>query len=361
MPGNDDDPLGRDGFIVTMDLTTRLTTVMPVKGAKAKDAVAALKDYIDHYPTPSIVIADGGTSFKGEFLAFCESKNIRIISSTPYNSKGRGAIERVVGRVKRAVRSILPDNRKLLWAEVLPEIVNVLRTMPHEGLGGLSPEEVAFATPPPPRISAFLGVPVTNANIGDVIDACIATRTLTTMSTEVQALLNKARHDATIIEMVFKVGDTVAVYIPTRESALHSFWHAPHVITADHGGGFYQHAELLAGNVPGTKSNAHASRIIPNNMDRTDATLEMQKKLPIGYHVVEAITDGPREADGRFLVKWALLPNPTWEPAEALRGENHFKAYCAAHNLAPKTGQPLRARTRGGERARTKTQPTATA
>ena len=330
-----------NGFILVVDSNTRIATATVTNGSKASDAVAALKDFINHFSLPRLVSADGGPTFRGDFAIFCEKHGIERLDATPYNPKGRGIVERLGGVIKHALSRMLPDHAKAKWASHLPEVMNTLRTMPHAGLGGLSPEQVAFATSPTPRITAFANVPITDRNRGELIDACMALRSITTVCSEVQSLTTKARHDALLSDETFRVGDTVAVYNPHRETSLHSFWNAPHVITRDLGNGFYTHAELLPGNVHGTESNAHAGRIIPFSMDRTDATLEMQKKLPPGYHTVETILEGPRDTDGRFLVKWALLPNPTWEPAEALRGVNQYQAYCAEHNLAPKTGQPL--------------------
>jgi hypothetical protein len=342
------DDAGNSGMLVLVDGGSRLVKCF-VGSTKAEVAVAALRDWRLHYPKPQCIIADGGPTFSGAFAAYCAKEGIDIPEATPYHPRGRGIAERAGKTIKEAVSRILPLGRRLDWAEALPAVVQLLRELPHEGLGGFSPAEVAFVGAPTRRPLIYLGQRVGEDTWGDLINATLALRTLTELASEVQSVKGKSRHDAAMVETKYKVGDTVAVWYPLRETSLDSFWRAPHAILADLDNGFYRHAPLLAGGVTGDASVAHASRLRHYNMDRTSPSLEHQKKLPVGYHVVEEILAGPRAEDGRFQVKWAFVALETWEPAEALRGEAHFIKYCADHSLMPSTGQPFRARTRGGK------------
>ena len=72
---------------------------------------------------------------------------------------------------------------------------------------------------------------------------------------------------------------------------------------------------------------------------RTTADAEHARKLPEGYHVVEAVLDGP-SVDGMFLVKWMGGGEPKWELPQELRAVVKFQAYCEQHHL-DKAGKPL--------------------
>ncbi len=103
-------------------------------------------------------------------------------------------------------------------------------------------------------------------------------------------------------------------------------------MTADLGNSFFTVCEVLAGDALGTPVDLHASRILAFDWRRTTADAEHARMLPEGYHVVEAVLDGPRE-DGMFLVKWVGVGEPKWELPHELRAVVKFQAYCEQHRL----------------------------
>jgi len=347
------DDNGFSGFFIVVDPATRLALLHVVKDTSAAGATAALELWARVYPTPGIVSVDGGPSFKGAFVAACDKLDIKLDVGTPYNHQGRGTVERLGGVVKAALKRMLPPGSKLDWRVALPTLASLVNTTPHAGLGGLTPHDVAFVMPAAPRPAALLGVRVTPKSWAEVMDATVALRKLTELCSEVATLGAKARHDMVVREHKYEKGDWALLWYPDRQTSLDAFYRGPYEIVKHEGGDFYQLREVLAGDaLATTATTAHAARIVPFIRDRTSAAVEHQRKLPEGYHVIEDIVDGPREGDGRFLVKWAFLASPTWEPFEALRGGVRFKEYCAANDLLHTTGLPPLARTRGGKAVR---------
>ena len=105
--------------------------------------------------------------------------------------------------------------------------------------------------------------------------------------------------------------------------------------------------ELLAEDNLGVPVECHASRLIHFNGSRTSGTAEHVRKLDGEHFVVESVLDGPREPDGRFLVKWLGVTEPRWEAQSSeLRAVLKFKAYCAEKKMTL-MGKPLSTAVRG--------------
>jgi len=131
-----------------------------------------------------------------------------------------------------------------------------------------------------------------------------------------------------------QVGELVLRYVGEREHSLSPHYQGPFRVTAAYGNDFYQVCELLAEEALGEPVECHGSRLIRFNGSRTSGTAETLRKLDEHTFIVEGVLDGPREEDGRFLIKWLGVAEPRWEAQSTeLRKVLKFKAYCGRKGL----------------------------
>ena len=107
--------LSREGFIglcITVDLASRAAVFFPVRDFPAASASAALSDWARRWGYPLVIHSDGGPAFaSAEFEKFAAGHGALPDIGTPRHPRGRGQVEGLVGRVKRALRSLLPQGQ----------------------------------------------------------------------------------------------------------------------------------------------------------------------------------------------------------------------------------------------------------
>ena len=335
------------GAVLVVDACSRVCQFTPVANMTAETAVAALERWTCTWGFPAMVHSDNGTHFTGEvFKDFLARHGIAQDLGTPHHSRGRGLVERLVGKLKAGLQRLLPQGRALEWYKVLADLERRVNRMPHRGLGGISPfdylvkghRQLQDWMSPLTMGVDYLDTPQSEEDLGLVLDAL---RQIADWCGEIDTLKRAVESQGVYKEFTAKEGDLVLRYVGVRENSLHPFYQGPFRVSEDYGNGFYQVRELLADDNLGTPVECHASRLIHFDGSRTSGTAEHVRKLDSETFVVEKVLEGPREPDGRFLVKWLGVTEPRWEAqSRELRAVLKFKAFCAENRLTL-MGKPL--------------------
>ena len=331
---------GYSKVIIMVEAALRICMLVPVKDEDGATSAAALHEWRKVYPGPSMVHTDGGPAFKAAFIDYCATARIGLDRGTAYNSRGRGLVERLVKKVKDALRRVLPTGRLDDWVDALGDVQILLNRLPHAGLGGLSPQQLGMLAVEPLFPHAFKGKALDPQAWEDLMDGLRYARAITEICGEVDEVKRKLAYDAATTVFPVRLGDWFLVYHNERDNSLQSFFRGPFQVTDEGSGGFCTVAPVLAGDKLGNERlQVHVGRLWPFNAERTSSDLEHQKRLPAGYGVVKAITAHRQHALGvQVQVQWLMLEKPTWEFVAAMRergvGYNAvYKEYCTANGL----------------------------
>jgi transposase InsO family protein len=359
---------GHTAIFIMMCLATRYCWASAVDTADSAEAARQLDRWRAAFGAPELFLSDGGTTIcKGEVPKWCTRHNVRLDVGTPHNSKGRGAVESMVGRVKRALRALLPPredgNTPRNWDVLLPGLQFCMNNIPMQERGGFTAAQLALVGPRSP--AELLGtMPVARSeehDLFELINATVAARQWAALSLGVRGVYAKAKYD-TALEVYNpstgdanpSVGEWLLVFRP--DSGLGHHWHGPFkVLNVEAVGGrptgFITIAEVLGGIEPGEPGyprtgkpmETHIDRTWPFDASRLTATFLHQRKLPMGWGILRRIISGPTAAgsqhgEGRFHVEWATRAQ-TWEPAAALAHSVVFQEFCEKNHLSAE-GKP---------------------
>lgn len=354
---------GHPAAFIMMDLSTRYCWVTEVNTADSAQAALQLDRWRAAFGTPELFLSDGGSTIcKGEVPKWCARHGVRLDVGTPHNSKGRGAIESMVGRVKRSLRALLPPredgraNRN--WHELLPGLQFAMNNIPMQERGGFTASQLALVGSRSP--AELLGtLPVAKGpehDLFEMINCATAAREWASLSLGIRGVHAKQKYDAALEvynpitgDANPSVGEWLLVFDP--DSGLGHNWRGPYkVLNVEMNDGrptgFVTIAEVLGGIEPGEKGyprtgkpmETHIDRTWPFDASRLTATFLHQRKLPMGWGILRRIISGPSPAgsqhgEGRFHVEWATRAL-TWEPAAILAHSVVFQEYCVKHGLS---------------------------
>lgn len=332
------------GLLVQVDKASRVVLLTVVPSYSSDTVIAGYRRWRSLFGTPSKYSTDGGRHFASDAVTrFLDGDGVAHDVGTPYHPRGRGTVERYVGRLKQLLRRVLPPGQPHLWPAVIDEIQYLLNSLPNRALAGRSAFEYLYGVAPRRRLVADL-LPTPSSSqaqeIEDRLTLIASLRWLCDACSGTLAYLRAADSAKQFDEIHYDVGDTIALFYPDRENALaEGFYRGPYRVS-DTDGDFYVVREVLANNVLGKGVRTHVSRMLPYNTTRASDVQLHQAKLPDGYFVVKSVVDGPRP-DGRFQVAWHHTADLTWEPPSALWSCAQYAEYCATHGLEL-TGVPKR-------------------
>jgi len=130
-------------------LTSYAMTV-PVPKLTAKWAKYVLRIWCYRYGFPNTIVTDNGSSFAGEFKAYCYKHNIDIAYASVHYPETNGKIERYQGVVFTWIAKELYADRVSAdrWVDCLEKAVWSWNTQEKEGLFGASPYRMVFGQDP---------------------------------------------------------------------------------------------------------------------------------------------------------------------------------------------------------------------
>jgi transposase InsO family protein len=367
---------GHTAIFIMMDLATRYCWASAVDTADSEQAVRELDRWRAAFGVPEIFLSDGGSTIsKGEVPKWCGLHGVKLDVGTPHNAKGRGAIESMVGRLKRSLRALLPpreDGRAPRnWHVFLPSLQFAMNNIPMQERGGFTASQLALVGSR--SLAELLGtIPKATDpehDLFELMNMATAARAWAALSLGIRGVHAKAKYDAALEvynpatgDANPNVGEWLLVFDP--DSGLGHNWRGPFKVlnveqANGHPTGFITIAEVLGGIEPGEPGyprtgkpmETHIDRTWPFDASRLTATFLHQRKLPMGWGVLRRIISGPSPAgsqhgEGRFHVEWATRIH-TWEPAAALAHSVVFQEFCEKNHLTAE-GKPRKGKGKGG-------------
>ena len=257
----------------------------------------------------------------------------------------------MVGRFKRAVKSLLPQGRLDQWPSVIDTITTAYMACPQVGMAGYSPFEYLTGIKNDFGV-LFDGTPTAQQR-EDALQAVACIRDIVDFFTELRAVKRAAANPPDPLLPRFTVGEWVLVFNPTlKQNSLTPAYQGPYRIKTveDNGSGgptgWLTVAEIMAGDTEAVPREAkpitlHSNRLWPFDHSRTDADAEHARRLGPQDVIVERILDGP-DLDGKFLVKWRNVPEPRWEWPGGLAHLVLYKEYLEQHGMVQgRGGRPI--------------------
>ena len=300
------------GAVAIVDACSRVCQFTPVMDKTAATAVLCLERWIGTWGPPAMVHCDNGSHFTGEdFTSFLAREGIAQDPGTPHHSRGRGLVERLVGKLKSGLQRLLPQGKLLDWPKVVVELERRVNRMPHKGLAGASPFDYLILghrqrldiLAPMSGLQGWMGTPQEEEDLALVLDSLRQVADWCGEITAVQRAIDSAR----VLETPkMSVGDWVLKFAAQRANSLEPMYQGPFCVTADLANLFFTVNEVLAGDALGVPVDVHVSRLLPFDRRRTTADAEHARKLPEGYHVVETVLEGPVRMDFFWSSGWAL-------------------------------------------------------
>lgn len=122
-------PSGHHLFVI-VDYYSRFTEVEIMEKIDSARAIAKLKIIFARFGLPLSITADNGRQFVShEFKNFCETNNIKLISTTPYWPQQNGEVERQNRSLLK--RLAISQEAKRDWKDDLNQYLLMYRSSPH--------------------------------------------------------------------------------------------------------------------------------------------------------------------------------------------------------------------------------------
>lgn len=134
-------PSGHHLFVV-IDYYSRFVEVQTVKKIDSNEIIKKLTEIFARFGFPETLVADNGRQFiSEEFKAYCDTNDIKLISTIPYWPQQNGEVERQNRSILK--RLIISQCFKRDWQADLQEYLHMYRSTPH-CTTGKTPSELMF-------------------------------------------------------------------------------------------------------------------------------------------------------------------------------------------------------------------------
>lgn len=128
-------PRGNEYILVITDHFTRWSDAFPLRAATAENVVKVLDERVfSYFGVPEIIHSDQGSQFESQLMQeFCRIWGCDKTRTAPYRPQANGICERLNRTIADALRSLLLDKdyKPKDWDLLLPQIMRVLRAVPH--------------------------------------------------------------------------------------------------------------------------------------------------------------------------------------------------------------------------------------
>lgn len=127
-------------FLVVVDAHSKWVDVYHTSGTTSKDTIRCLQHSFAQFGLPISIVSDNGPCFTAaEFKQFCTSNGVRHITSAVYKPSTNGLAEKMVGSLKKVLRTTSNTNIQL----TIDRFLFNYRLTPHTTTG-VSPAELMF-------------------------------------------------------------------------------------------------------------------------------------------------------------------------------------------------------------------------
>ena len=141
-------------YILTcIDHYTKHAMAYATERCDAKSVVDKIEQYCCTFGIPSRILTDNGTSFTAKaFKIFCETFGIKAETSTPYNPKNQGLVEKFNGTLSKMIATYNGDSD---WDQYINLCVFAYNTAVHKSTK-ITPHEAIFGMPANTTFSSLL-------------------------------------------------------------------------------------------------------------------------------------------------------------------------------------------------------------
>lgn len=122
-------PTSHNLFVI-IDCYSPFLEIEIMKKIDSTEAIKRLRNIFARFGLPLTITADNGRQlFSDEFKAFCESNNIKLITTTPYWPQQNGEVERQNRSILK--RLVIAHQTGKNWREELNDFLFMYRATPH--------------------------------------------------------------------------------------------------------------------------------------------------------------------------------------------------------------------------------------
>ena len=143
-------------ILTVIDLATRYPVAVPMRRVDVQTTCTELVEIFASYDVPEEIVHDNGGNFTAQLMEeVLGTMGIQQIRTSPYHPEANGAIERMHGTLKKALKKA--GSKASTWDRWLPYVLYTLRTTVHDATG-FSPFHLLFGRRPDTPISSFRGI-----------------------------------------------------------------------------------------------------------------------------------------------------------------------------------------------------------
>jgi hypothetical protein len=134
-------PVSRNGnrhLLVITEYATKYAMAIPIKDKTAMTVADALWDHwICYFGTPERLISDNGGEFTGEDMgkALIEVSKIRAHTTTPYNPRANGQVERFNKTLANGLAKFIGNEEQANWDSYVATVCMTYNTTKHSATG----------------------------------------------------------------------------------------------------------------------------------------------------------------------------------------------------------------------------------
>ena len=144
---------GHRYLLTAIDLATRYPVATPLRRVDATTTANALVEIFSTFGVPVEIQHDNGGNFTSQLLQeVLTTLGIHSISTSPYHPQSNGAVERMHGTLKKALKKA--GAKASSWDKWMPHVLFALRISPHTATG-YSPFQLLFGRKPITPLSSF--------------------------------------------------------------------------------------------------------------------------------------------------------------------------------------------------------------
>ena len=143
-------------ILTVIDLATRYPVAVPMRRVDVQTTCTELVEIFASYGVPEEIVHNNGGNFTAQLMEeVLGTMGIQQIRTSPYHPEANGAIERMHGTLKKALKKA--GSKASTWDRWLPYVLYTLRTTVHDATG-FSPFHLLFGRRPDTPISSFRGI-----------------------------------------------------------------------------------------------------------------------------------------------------------------------------------------------------------